>query len=124
MIHDKQHVLNFHNFHITNLYYSLLKRVDQSEENVIGVVTKIESILIKLETMDKSKIKRRETMSRLIDSIVNFMDHPAGGSQRFRSEASMYRGGSSRANAASRAAAASQASIRESTMSIKVYNLI
>lgn len=101
----------------------LLKRVDQSEENVIEVVTKIENILTKLEGMDKSKIKRRETMSRLIDSIISFMDNPNGGSRRFRSEASLYRPKSQAANTSS-AMDASQASIKASSLSIKVdYNI-
>lgn len=101
----------------------MLKRVDQSEENVIEVVTKIENILTKLEGMDKSKIKRRETMSRLIDSIIGFMDNPNGGSRRFRSETSLYRPKSQAANTSS-AMDASQASIKASSLSIKVdYNI-
>jgi len=66
----------------------LMKRVDQSEESVGNIVNKMDDILNKLESMDKSKIKRRETMSRLIDSIIEFMERPMDG-KLFKSAASL-----------------------------------
>ncbi|XP_065670022.1 polycystin-2-like protein 1 isoform X5 [Hydra vulgaris] len=47
----------------------LARRVDRVEHSIGNVVSKVDSVLLKLEAMDKAKIKRRETMSRLLDSI-------------------------------------------------------
>lgn len=48
---------------------SLSRRVDRVEHSIGSIVSKIDAVLLKLEAMDKAKIKRRETMTKLLDSI-------------------------------------------------------
>lgn len=47
----------------------LSRRVDRMEHSIGSIVSKIDAVLVKLEAMEKAKSKRRETMSRLLDSI-------------------------------------------------------
>lgn len=47
----------------------LTRRVDRVEHSIGSIVSKIDAVLLKLEAMDKAKIKRRETMTKLLDSI-------------------------------------------------------
>ena len=44
--------------------------MDRVEHSIGSIVSKIDAVLLKLEAMDKAKIKRRETMTKLLDSIV------------------------------------------------------
>ncbi|XP_057314435.1 polycystin-2-like [Hydractinia symbiolongicarpus] len=53
-------------------YKMLFKRVDRAEQSVSSIVSKVESVLMKLEAMDQAKAKRRDTMSRLIESISEY----------------------------------------------------
>lgn len=92
----------------------LLKRVDQSENSVGDICEKINTILTKLETMDKAKIKRREMMSRLIDSIIDYMDKPLN-DKKWKSEASFGNRGASAVSKGSELAAP-----KGSAISIKV----
>jgi len=105
---------------ITSLYTfgRLLKRVDQSENSVGDICEKINTILTKLESMDKAKIKRRETMSRLIDSIIDYMDKPLEG-KTWKSEASF---GNREASAVSKGR--ESAIPKGSSISIKVNNTL
>ncbi|PAA70221.1 hypothetical protein BOX15_Mlig009158g1 [Macrostomum lignano] len=48
----------------------LARRVDRMEHSIGSIVTKIDSVLVKLESMEKAKLRRRETMSKLLDSIA------------------------------------------------------
>ena len=41
------------------------------EHSVGSIVSKIDAFLVKLEAMDKAKIRRRETMSQLLDNIAD-----------------------------------------------------
>jgi len=47
----------------------LVRRVDRVENSIGSIVSKIDAVLLKLEAMDKAKIKRRETMTKLLDSM-------------------------------------------------------
>lgn len=96
----------------------LSRRVDRMEHSIGSIVSKIDAVLVKLEAMEKAKLKRRETMAKLLDSITE--SDRAGRSdddlkreqmeklvreelERWDSEASMNRGASpagSRANTA------------------------
>lgn len=48
----------------------LSRRVDRMEHSIGSIVSKIDAVLIKLEAMEKAKVKRREAMGRLLDSIT------------------------------------------------------
>lgn len=49
----------------------LSRRVDRMEHSIGSIVSKIDAVLVKLEAMEKAKLKRRETMARLLDSIAD-----------------------------------------------------
>ena len=44
--------------------------MDRVDHTIGSIVSKIDAVLLKLEAMDKAKIKRREHMSKLLDSIT------------------------------------------------------
>lgn len=48
----------------------LARRVDRMEHSIGSIVSKIDAVLIKLDTMERAKTRRRETMSKLLDSII------------------------------------------------------
>ncbi|EDO47023.1 predicted protein [Nematostella vectensis] len=128
----------------------LSRRVDRMEHSIGSIVSKIDAVLVKLEAMEKAKLKRRETMAKLLDSITE--SDRSGRSEdekkreqmermvreeleRWDSEASMSRGdasrgaspSASRANTAkSRGAAsmgnrsASRGSVQGSAASVRV----
>lgn len=51
-------------------YAVLARRVDRMEHSIGSIVSKIDAVLIKLDTMEKAKQRRKETMSKLLDSII------------------------------------------------------
>lgn len=44
--------------------------MDRMEHSIGSIVSKIDAVLVKLEAMEKAKLKRRETMAKLLDSIT------------------------------------------------------
>jgi len=48
----------------------LSRRVDRMEHSIGSIVSKIDAVLVKLEAMERAKSKRRETMSKILDSIT------------------------------------------------------
>jgi len=40
------------------------------EHSIGSIVSKIDTVLVKLEGMEKAKLRRRETMAALLDSIA------------------------------------------------------
>ncbi|XP_037791785.1 polycystin-2-like [Penaeus monodon] len=48
----------------------LQRRVDRLEHSIGSIVSKIDAVLVKLDTMEKSKHKRRETMGKILDTIT------------------------------------------------------
>jgi len=54
----------------------LSKRVDRMEGVIGNIVSKIDMVLIKLESMEKSKSKKKANLSKILDG---FMDTPEGG---------------------------------------------
>ena len=46
------------------------KRVDRLEQSLGNVTMKIDNVLTKLDSMEKSKQKRRETMSKIMNTIT------------------------------------------------------
>ena len=53
-----------------SFFCSLSRRVDRMEHSIGSIVSKIDAVLVKLEAMEKAKLKRRETMAKLLDSIA------------------------------------------------------
>lgn len=52
----------------------LSRRVDRMEHSIGSIVSKIDAVLVKLEAMEKAKLKRRETMGKILDSITEVCD--------------------------------------------------
>ena len=44
------------------------------EHSVGSIVSKIDAVIVKLEAMERAKIKRRETMAKLLDNIKEVCD--------------------------------------------------
>lgn len=64
---------------VTHEEFSMLqRRVDRMEHSIGSVVSKIDAVLVKLEAMEQTKARRRETVGHLLDSIaevcVNLLD--------------------------------------------------
>ena len=59
----------------------LSRRVDRMEHSIGSIVSKIDAVLVKLEAMERAKSKRRETMSKILDSITEVR----GGDSMFKS---------------------------------------
>ena len=57
------------------IYYRLTRRVERMEKSVGSIVTKISAVIVKLEGMEKNKAKKREAMTRILES----MDQGEGG---------------------------------------------
>ncbi|KAG0723242.1 Polycystin-2 [Chionoecetes opilio] len=48
----------------------LQRRVDRLEHSIGSIVSKIDAVLVKLDTMEKAKHKRKETMGKILDTIT------------------------------------------------------
>nr|XP_054773085.1 polycystic kidney disease 2-like 1 protein isoform X1 [Lytechinus pictus] len=74
----------------------LSRRVDRMEHSIGSIVSKIDAVLVKLEAMERAKLKRRETMGKLLDSITEEREikmaykQGTGGLPRSSSSASQY----------------------------------
>lgn len=44
------------------------------EHSIGSIVSKIDAVLIKLDSMEKAKSRRKELMSKLLDSIIEVLD--------------------------------------------------
>ena len=49
------------------------------EHSIGSIVSKIDAVLVKLEAMEKAKLKRRETMAKLLDSIADVSEENRAG---------------------------------------------
>ncbi|XP_046313591.1 polycystin-2 isoform X2 [Marmota monax] len=48
----------------------LVRRVDRMEHSIGSIVSKIDAVIVKLETMERTKVKRREVLGRLLDGVA------------------------------------------------------
>ncbi|XP_073897887.1 polycystin-2 isoform X3 [Castor canadensis] len=48
----------------------LVRRVDRMEHSIGSIVSKIDAVIVKLEIMERAKLKRREVLGRLLDSVA------------------------------------------------------
>ena len=56
---------------VTQEEFSMLqRRVDRMEHSIGSIVSKIDAVLVKLEAMEQTKARRRETVGHLLDSIA------------------------------------------------------
>nr|XP_033799607.1 polycystic kidney disease 2-like 1 protein [Geotrypetes seraphini] len=50
-------------------FQTLVKRVQQLEHSIGGTVSKIDAVVIKLELLERNKLKRKDLMGKLLDNI-------------------------------------------------------
>ncbi|KAL1789532.1 polycystin-2 [Sigmodon hispidus] len=48
----------------------LVRRVDRMEHSIGSIVSKIDAVIVKLEIMERAKLKRREVLGRLLDGVA------------------------------------------------------
>ncbi|CAL1601105.1 unnamed protein product [Knipowitschia caucasica] len=48
----------------------LVRRVDRMEHSIGSIVSKIDAVIVKLETMERAKVKRRDVLGRLLDGVI------------------------------------------------------
>lgn len=48
----------------------LVRRVDRMEHSIGSIVSKIDAVIVKLEIMERAKVKRREVLGRLLDGVA------------------------------------------------------
>lgn len=51
------------------LFVRLVRRVDRMEHSIGSIVSKIDAVIVKLETMERVKLKRRDVVGRLLDAM-------------------------------------------------------
>ena len=54
---------------------SLVRRVDRMEHSIGSIVSKIDAVIVKLEIMERAKLKRREVLGRLLDGVAEVSGH-------------------------------------------------
>ncbi|KAG8134386.1 hypothetical protein E2320_007498 [Naja naja] len=50
--------------------FVLVRRVDRMEHSIGSIVSKIDAVIVKLETMERVKLKRKEVLGRLLDGVA------------------------------------------------------
>ncbi|KAM5271785.1 polycystin-2 [Ctenodactylus gundi] len=48
----------------------LVRRVDRMEHSIGSIVSKIDAVIVKLEIMERTRLKRREVLGRLLDGVA------------------------------------------------------
>ncbi|XP_016124775.1 polycystin-2 isoform X1 [Sinocyclocheilus grahami] len=48
----------------------LVRRVDRMEHSIGSIVSKIDAVIVKLEAMERAKIKRRDVLGRILDGVM------------------------------------------------------
>uniref|UniRef100_A0A3Q1D0T6 Polycystin-2 n=1 Tax=Amphiprion ocellaris TaxID=80972 RepID=A0A3Q1D0T6_AMPOC len=48
----------------------LVRRVDRMEHSIGSIVSKIDAVIVKLEAMERAKLKRRDVLGRLLDGVM------------------------------------------------------
>jgi len=48
----------------------LVRRVDRMEHSIGSIVSKIDAVIVKLEGMERAKLKRRDVLGRLLDGVM------------------------------------------------------
>lgn len=55
---------------LTLFALSLMRRVDRMEHSIGSIVSKIDAVIVKLEAMERAKLKRRDVLGRLLDGVT------------------------------------------------------
>lgn len=55
---------------------SLVRRVDRMEHSIGSIVSKIDAVIVKLEAMERAKLKRKDVLGRLLDGMTEVRTEP------------------------------------------------
>lgn len=69
-----------------NEFQILTRRVDRMEHSIGSIVSKIDAVIVKLEAMERAKLKRRENMGKLLDNINDDRPDKSSGMERIVKE--------------------------------------
>lgn len=48
----------------------LVRRVERMEHSIGSIVSKMDAVIVKLEAMERAKLKRRDVLGRLLDGVM------------------------------------------------------
>lgn len=48
----------------------LVRRVERMEHSIGSIVSKMDAVIVKLEVMERAKLKRRDVVGRLLDGVM------------------------------------------------------
>lgn len=54
----------------TAAFLRLVRRVDRMEHSIGSIVSKIDAVIVKLEAMERVKVKRRDVLGRLLEGVM------------------------------------------------------
>lgn len=61
------------------LFYSrLVRRVDRMEHSIGSIVSKIDAVIVKLEAMERAKLKRRDVLGKLLEGVLEVRQNVHG----------------------------------------------
>lgn len=63
-------VLTAHDINCVIFPFSMARRVDRIEHSIGSIVSKIDAVIVKLQTMERAEIKRKEVLARLLDGVT------------------------------------------------------
>jgi len=53
----------------------MYRRIERTEKSVSGLAGKVDSVVAQLESIERAKSKRRQTMSKLLENITEVQYH-------------------------------------------------
>ena len=59
---------------LTLVALRLMRRVDRMEHSIGSIVSKIDAVIVKLEAMERAKLKRRDVLGRLLDGVTEVIN--------------------------------------------------
>lgn len=62
---------------LTLVALRLMRRVDRMEHSIGSIVSKIDAVIVKLEAMERAKLKRRDVLGRLLDGVTEVRNPPS-----------------------------------------------
>ncbi len=60
-------------FFVFVVAHQLVRRVDRMEHSIGSIVSKIDAVIVKLEAMERAKMKRRDVLGRILDGVIEVM---------------------------------------------------
>lgn len=64
---------------IVPFYSRLVRRVDRMEHSIGSIVSKIDAVIVKLEAMERAKLKRRDVLGKLLEGVLEVRRNVHGG---------------------------------------------